>query len=174
MDCSPSGSSVRGILQARIRERVAIPLFIPVLSTPLRTLLSSPPPLKCGKTSSMPGAASVPAAPKWRDRRRAIFMSWVPSYRPRKSNVLFSKKGIWKSGNSPQIFKLPTSLKNPQVQATLRCNYWIKGESLKSHCPLEAGHLLIGSLLSQRVPAVFHLVCMTWLAPKSNTSPCWL
>lgn len=71
---------------------------------------------------------------------------------------------------SPQIFKLPTSLKNPQVQATLRCNHWIKGESIKSHCPLEAGHLLVGSLLSPQ-PLLSSTLFTSPAWPPSPTHP---
>ena len=38
MDCSPPGSSVHGVLQARILEWVAIPFFFPALGSNLRLL----------------------------------------------------------------------------------------------------------------------------------------
>ena len=46
MDCSPPGSSVHGIFQARILEWVAISSF----SGPSRTRVSKPCPLHCGQT----------------------------------------------------------------------------------------------------------------------------
>ena len=100
MDCSPSGSSVRGILQARILECVAIPFFIPVLRTPLlwSPFQSTTRDVWKDEFSARGGLSS--GCSKCIDRR-AGFMSGVPSYRPRKSNVLFRKKGIRKLGNFP-------------------------------------------------------------------------